>query len=508
MTILLQNVLEEPLLADASVLAGHGGLLQPVSSVNVMDAPDFANWVKRGELVLTTAYSIKDHLHDEEALIESLSRRGCAGLCIPLGRFLTTVPDNMLLRANELDFPLIALPKDVRFSDIMSVLFARINDGGGSALSGQQLALSKLMTYEGQLSGFLHRLSEIFARRFTLTAHPSETCGAGSLEVPPETVGNSTDAAGPICYRGEYLGELRATHIDNENSGILPQLWPEVCRLLGQAIYRHQRRIAGILHDFLHGVIHIEEVESQMDRGHWSHPESYQCVTIFAEGNDEDAVTSCIHDTIQRMRTSIHLRSIHAIQLIVEGIVIAFVPESMITQSVNEADSHTMSLEECMRMIHRDVVQEHMVALHIAVSRRHHGLINFPLAYHECMQRIYDMRGMVHGGVYGPGNDELRMIIDYVSEENRHDFVIRMLGPLYQAGDFNRELLITLRTYLETGAQLNETASRLFIHRNTLVYRLKRIEKLLRRDLQDLNNLLLLKMAYISLEVSSRQPGS
>nr|BBH92295.1 hypothetical protein KTA_04940 [Thermogemmatispora argillosa] len=57
------------------------------------------------------------------------------------------------------------------------------------------------------------------------------------------------------------------------------------------------------------------------------------------------------------------------------------------------------------------------------------------------------------------------------------------------------DLLSTLETYLECAGNLTKTASRLFIHRNTLIQRLERLQSLCDVDLQDRSNWLSLQVA-------------
>jgi sugar diacid utilization regulator len=61
----------------------------------------------------------------------------------------------------------------------------------------------------------------------------------------------------------------------------------------------------------------------------------------------------------------------------------------------------------------------------------------------------------------------------------------RLLGTLLDVGTRNRELLQTLRVYLDAVGQLQTTAARLDIHINTLRHRLARIESELSVDLRD-----------------------
>jgi sugar diacid utilization regulator len=59
----------------------------------------------------------------------------------------------------------------------------------------------------------------------------------------------------------------------------------------------------------------------------------------------------------------------------------------------------------------------------------------------------------------------------------------------------NTDLLMTLETYLECAGNLTKTSERLYVHRNTLIQRLERIQSLCKVDLQDRANWLTLQIA-------------
>jgi sugar diacid utilization regulator len=59
----------------------------------------------------------------------------------------------------------------------------------------------------------------------------------------------------------------------------------------------------------------------------------------------------------------------------------------------------------------------------------------------------------------------------------------------------NTDLLDTLETYLECAGNLTKTSERLFVHRNTLIQRLERLQSLCDIDLQDRANWLTLQVA-------------
>lgn len=59
----------------------------------------------------------------------------------------------------------------------------------------------------------------------------------------------------------------------------------------------------------------------------------------------------------------------------------------------------------------------------------------------------------------------------------------------------NTDLLATLETYLECAGNLTKTSERLFVHRNTLIQRLERLQSLCEIDLQERGNWLTLQVA-------------
>ncbi|MFL6555610.1 MAG: helix-turn-helix domain-containing protein, partial [Bacillus sp. (in: firmicutes)] len=58
-----------------------------------------------------------------------------------------------------------------------------------------------------------------------------------------------------------------------------------------------------------------------------------------------------------------------------------------------------------------------------------------------------------------------------------------------------QSLLETLSVYLETHCQISETAKRLFVHRNTVVYRIEKCEEILGKSLKDSETTMQIRLA-------------
>ncbi len=80
------------------------------------------------------------------------------------------------------------------------------------------------------------------------------------------------------------------------------------------------------------------------------------------------------------------------------------------------------------------------------------------------------------------------------------DFCERVLGPLAE----DEELTRTLEVYLRAHGSLNEVARRLFLHRNTVRLRLRRIAKLTGADLKDADSRLALHLAILGRQALER----
>ncbi|NLW72385.1 MAG: PucR family transcriptional regulator [Chloroflexi bacterium] len=124
--IRLQDILNVDLLAGAEVLAGSAGMDHEITSVNVMEVPDIIDWVRPGEFLLTTAYTFSNNMEAFNSLLPLLSERGVCGIGIKLKRYIDDLPESVRQTAEELKFPLIKIPIDVSYGDLMKRIFTYI----------------------------------------------------------------------------------------------------------------------------------------------------------------------------------------------------------------------------------------------------------------------------------------------------------------------------------------------------------------------------------------------
>lgn len=150
LTIQLRDILQVDLLQGAEVLAGHRGLSNSIVSVNVMEVPDIIEWVRPGELLLTTAFTFSDDLTILERLIPQLKAKGVCGLGIKTQRYISQVPESVLAIADGIDFPIIRVPQNVPYGELIKEIFNHI--------IGEQTRLLS------RINDFNHTVREIMLR--------------------------------------------------------------------------------------------------------------------------------------------------------------------------------------------------------------------------------------------------------------------------------------------------------------------------------------------------------
>lgn len=121
MNLTVSDVVE--LMGDAVVQTGEASLqTQPVEWVSVIETP-VENFVRENELVLTTGIGCGE---DEERFLQfvhDIAASNAAALAIAMGRFVKHIPDRVLHYASTHGLILLEIPWELRFADlIQSVL--------------------------------------------------------------------------------------------------------------------------------------------------------------------------------------------------------------------------------------------------------------------------------------------------------------------------------------------------------------------------------------------------
>ena len=154
-------------------------------------------------------------------------------------------------------------------------------------------------------------------------------------------------------------------------------------------------------------------------------------------------------------------------------------------------------LEEYANAFESSFLTETGTTVFIGISDPRTELVALPEAYAEARAAI-NVGRVYHSNkhVFVYRNLLLERFLSDVSPE---------LGASYNARIFNRktarlfndEMVHTIETFFENSLNLSETARKLYIHRNTLVYRLEKVQHAIGLDLRNFDDAVTFKMMML-----------
>lgn len=159
----VRDVIGLPSLRNSRVVAGADGLDRPVEMTNVMEVPDILPWVKPRELLLTTAYPLRDRPEEIADLLTTLENRGVSAVCFKPGRYLEEIPASAIDEANRISLPIIHLGDGVGFDEIMHEVLSHNLDRRAELIRKTEQTMRELVDVvinDGNLDDVCQMLAE------------------------------------------------------------------------------------------------------------------------------------------------------------------------------------------------------------------------------------------------------------------------------------------------------------------------------------------------------------
>ena len=114
-------------LQRATLLGGEGGLNNIIEYVSFAETPDVGQWLKGNEMMISSFYSMKQHLDQQLKVLDNMHNAGSAALVIPYPEIRGFVAQEMIDKANEYCIPLLSIPQDVYYLDVIMPVARAIN---------------------------------------------------------------------------------------------------------------------------------------------------------------------------------------------------------------------------------------------------------------------------------------------------------------------------------------------------------------------------------------------
>ncbi|MEO7076427.1 MAG: PucR family transcriptional regulator ligand-binding domain-containing protein [Ktedonobacterales bacterium] len=521
----VRRVLAMEVFAGARVVAGEAGMDREVRWSHVVDIPRASEWVRAGELLLTTLYGFRDDPEAQARLCIELAEKGLAGMVVAVGHsaegsYLEHAPDAMRAAADTANFPLIELPWRIPFEDVVRAVSEHIINEQYQ-LYKQSLAIHGSLTrvvLDGgslhdvakELSGLLHRPVEIDDLSFTVLA------AATSAETEIDASRRAAIQEGRSSP--QLLDYLRnAGVISRVRSTLAPvRIDPdERTRALGLTMARILAPIvvARKIYGYVWIIATVRELEP-LDFHAIEHAATVAALLLFRDQSGRQAEERAESRLISRLLTDdvrqdntlreeaarfrLRLEAPHVVLVIDPGANDVGAVELAVRSGARRGPSAALVGERAARILALvengraesvdDVCQRLLTETRfldapvtIGASSTHEGVATLQRAYEEAMEALAllpalgDQRRVAHFDELGL----LHWLHTLPPEALAENIYARRLQRLAES-DRTRDadLLHTLEIFLECDGNGVRAAERLIVHRHTLKYRLRRIEEI------------------------------
>jgi purine catabolism regulator len=501
----LDTAIRETVLREAQVVAGEHDLEREISWVHMVDHPDIADWVKPGELLLTTGYNWPDEEAASRGLVKKLSEIGLAGVVLAVPHFREHFSPEAIAEADRVGLPLLELPWAVQFSQVTHEILAKIINFQSEIIErSEQLhrALTNAAVSASSLSDIATALCNLLGRAVTF----SDTSG--------HVLGGSGSAEDLAELEPRLLSAVR----DDSTSVDLTNVERPTKVAFREASRVRQRLSLPVrLHDHAVALIWLDLDDSEMDE-------------LDSRAIEHASVVAALHLMHQRQLTQQEDRLGYALVAgLLDGefdpstsalerakvsgwsqskqyrvcLVLLDEPIPLTTEGLERRERFVENLKRQLRAKQLPVllalwlnqikfivpsdasldalwesVSDRRAAM--AVSRVHAGVSGMAVGAKDVDALVSTLRpGRLHHF------DEILFPRALMGDADARDMLVeRLVTPL--AGNRRGEsLLETVCTLADEGFQLANTAKALGIHISTLRYRLERIEAILSISLED-----------------------
>ncbi len=524
--------------ARARLVAGKGGLDRKIDWVRLMETPDTVRLLRPNDLLLTTAFSIKDDRTALLTLVDGVARAGGAGLIVKPERYLRELPAEMVSEADRFNLPLFELADDVPFVDVMEPLLERIINAEHWRLKRSMEIHSRFteLVLDGKganeiartLSDLLDCAVSIEDASFHLLAHAGGSANdphrketiahhgtpprviydpqvqralrevesrRHPMKVPafPHVGMNRERIIAPILAANQVLGYISVIDTPPAQEDLATMAVEQAALVVAMALTKEREvaeveaRVRGeFLDDLVQGT-YGDEAAAQRRARHLGYPIQGLHVYMRVDVDDfrsllrskqvtEDAIQALKREYFRRVSGVVRASHPRSLMGAHSDAIFALLPLGL---GVDPADARRRTISLGSQIQEAINAWKPGFTVSVGFSAPVEAPAGVAGAQRE-VKAVMETLARLHRWAQVISVPELGLtgLLASVNHERLVEFALRHLGQLIEHDRLRGAGLVdTLRAYLETGEQ-QAAARRLDIHPNTLRYRLDRIREI------------------------------
>lgn len=534
--ITIRELLAQAAFTNLHVLTNDHTLDRHVETVDLTETPDVAHFTTTEALLLTTAMAFKD---DSDALIpfiQSLVDVEVAGLAIKVNRFLKQIDPKVIDFANKNNFPIIEIPADVTLGIIshnmldfilgkqtQQMLYALEIQKHYSNLfidgaSPQQILDELSMTIKTPIALITPFMREIaHSSFFNATFNPvnfyvdqiRQEMTQREDKVIALTIFNSKGEETyvniyPIKVNSSYPYYLIVLHPNKLSYPIEHFAIDQGIMVLSFILYKNNQiesSMIAVQNSFFNKLLFGQ------------HPIDRKDPEFFEQGLNYGLISTNFYQVILcdvQQKKSGSLLDEETGELIYQWLIEKVLPKLKYGLLFYHDKTHVSSillqhpvpeLENLLESSAQELIDLLGIRIHFGLGKPVSHAYEIRNSYFESLKAMEEQtdKYIKH---YNPSG--LLTLFKGDNEEAIVYFIKQHLKDLAFSKDpFTLELITTLKAYLDNQSEISKTADSLFLHRNTISYRIKKCEEILDVDFKEASVSLNLRIALELLELMS-----
>lgn len=525
--ITVGDILTFAQLGNIEVAAGLSGLNRTVNWVTILEVLDELELLEPGELLVTTGYGLSQDQRLQEQLIPLLAKKQLAGLAIQPGFYLSEIPPLIIEKANELQFPVLKLPSDLAFNKLTQSILRQIISLQNHLLKYSEDIYHKfihivlknqgLQEIAETLAQLIHRpvkFINILYEPLCTACHPDQEAAWPKLfNLSKSGMKFHAKSIGEIMVEGKKLW-LMPIHTGLDTLGYTCIMGDETeLEDLDIIAIGHATALAALVFSKEQAIKDVENKQKEefLELGlsgatiglakkasslGYDTKKGYFFI-LFQYEKEEQIISDKSSAFLWRWQIlniveSIFFKENHYFMH-------KFLPQQLllfIQPNTQPTPEKTKLL--CLHML-RKLEETELIRnqkIFFGISNFHSPVKEIKDAFTEAGRAVEIGVKLGHKITHIQEHDLFNLFMDMPNTDFLANFVEKTLGKIKRHDlKHHNHLLATLDTYLTCNSNIQEASARLFIHRQTLRYRLKKVEEILDMDLQDPNIKLKLQLA-------------
>ncbi|MBM7714691.1 sugar diacid utilization regulator [Bacillus thermophilus] len=538
----INDVNQLDVLKDSEILAGKKGLNNRVLHATIIDAPDGYKWCSKGDFIITTGYPFTSNMHWEAGimkLLHALIEKECSGLGIKLGRYIPSFPKEALSYSNDNNFPVISLPHNVSWSEIIMPIVTQINKQHQNELEMNHTVYEMFhhhLKMQGDLQDLAQLLNKILNKPVTIyvrNAHqkidvhhsffsadeiesmisalscvqerPIQRLNWQGNKFTVRWVYNSDQLEGGVFLWGVHTHLHTWQKAALEQTAVILALEIERMRSVSLVFQRFRNDFLNML--LSEGFESHEVLSRRAEEVKWNLESHYHVVLLDFDVKEKYVSNKSKNlATWQKKETILEMID-YELKWLSPGSLIGFDKHNFFTLLIPKKYQ-----QDLIHHLNKLVKKINSTSFYGGIGRLH-PIENLAASYNEALLALkvayanipedFNQKkvNQLYVRTFSELNVERFLFSHNPSDEAKKLVEDCLVNIIKYDKEKNSDLLETLKTFLAHNANFDSTADALYIHKNTVRYRLKMIQELTQLDPKNIKDQLLFQMSLAALDV-------